>query len=202
MWTLTEPDLAHALTKKYTDTAINGAEVIANKYGMAMISTGSVLGNNDIFSDQAVLEFSMRYLKNWSMRRSAKAPDRRSSITVRQPRDRLQDLQGRLIWSPFTIVHVGYKGRRSSRPGSWSKEFGKHATIMGSVDTKIMINPNPKAVYDQASGRSSRAGQPQWLHPGHGLRNAAVYPAGKHPGHGEGGQGPRDLWHVVKQQWP
>jgi len=38
------------------------------------------------------------------------------------------------------------------------KEFGNKATMMGSVDTKLLINPNPKVVYDQ-SAEQTKAGR-------------------------------------------
>ena len=63
-----------------------------------------------------------------------------------------------LIWSPFTVFHIGYKGRDVFPTDLLKKEFGNKATIMGSVDTKLMINPNPKAVYDQAAA-SVKAGR-------------------------------------------
>jgi hypothetical protein len=49
------------------------------------------------------------------------------------------------------VFHIGYKGREVFPTELLKKEFGNKATIMGSVDTKLMINPNPKAVYDQAA---------------------------------------------------
>ncbi len=65
MWTLTEPDACKKLVSKYTEVAVNGAELMANRYGMAMISTGSVLANNDIFSDATVNELSIKYLNSF-----------------------------------------------------------------------------------------------------------------------------------------
>ncbi len=152
MWTLSEPDLAHALTMKYTETAITGAEVIADKYGTAMISTGSVLGNNDIFCDQAVKEFSARYLKklvDGAFRKGA-GPQVFYHMCGNHETD-YKIFKETLMWSPFTIIHVGYKGQQVFPTGEVVKEFGNLATIMGSVDTRIMINPNPRVVYDQAS---------------------------------------------------
>ncbi|MGD1061420.1 MAG: uroporphyrinogen decarboxylase family protein, partial [Methanomassiliicoccales archaeon] len=55
-----------------------------------------------------------------------------------------------LIWSPFTVFHVGYKGKNVFPSKLLKDEFASRATIMGSVDTKLMINPNPMGVYNQA----------------------------------------------------
>ncbi len=61
------------------------------------------------------------------------------------------------------MFHIGYKGREVFPTELLKKEFGNKATIMGSVDTKLMMNPNPNAVYEQAkqsviSGRDSPRG--------------------------------------------
>ncbi len=69
----------------------------------------------------------------------------------------------RLVFTPFTIMHAGYMGREVFPSDVLIKEFGGIATIMGSVDTKIMILPNPKRVYEQAKeqllrGRDSKNG--------------------------------------------
>jgi len=164
MWTLAEPDAAHALTKKYTETAIAGAEVIAEQYGMAMISTGSVLGNNDIFSDQAVNEFSARYLKrlvDQGFRKGA-GPQVFYHMCGNHETD-YKLFKDTLMWSPFTIVHVGYRGKEVFPADLLVKEFGQVATVMGTVDTRLMILPNPGRVYEQAkrqivAGRDSPNG--------------------------------------------
>jgi uroporphyrinogen decarboxylase len=49
------------------------------------------------------------------------------------------------------MFHIGYKGRDVFLTNLLVKEFGKKATLMGSVDTKLLINPKPKVVYDQAA---------------------------------------------------
>ncbi|MFA7161006.1 MAG: hypothetical protein WC083_00315, partial [Candidatus Methanomethylophilaceae archaeon] len=37
MWTFTEPDLAHKVVDTFVETSINGADVMSDKYGMAML---------------------------------------------------------------------------------------------------------------------------------------------------------------------
>ncbi len=152
MWTLTEPDLAHKLTAKYTETAIEGTGAIADRYGMAMISTGSVLGNNDIFSDQAVLDYSAKYLRKLvegAFRKGA-GPQLFYHMCGNHETD-YKVFKDVVIWSPFTIIQLGYKGRDVFPADEMAKEFGQLATVMGSVDTRLMIDPNPRAVYEQAS---------------------------------------------------
>ena len=100
---------------------------------------------------------------------------------VREPRDGLQAVQGPDVWSPFTIMHVGYMGRDVFPSDLLVKEFGGMGTVMGSVDTKIMAMSNPKAVYEQAKTQICKGrDRPVRLHPRHGLRSSAILPAGEH----------------------
>jgi uroporphyrinogen decarboxylase len=151
MWTFTEPEAAHKLVKAYTDTSINGAAGLADKYGMAMLIVGSVLANNDIFSDETVEEYSakmMRYYVDQCFRKGA-GPQIFYHLCGNHETD-YKVFKEHLIWSPFTVFHVGYKGKNVFPSSLLKSEFGGMATLMGSVDTKLMINPNPMAVYNQA----------------------------------------------------
>lgn len=164
MWVLSEPDAVHVLERKYTETAINGAEVVADKYGMAMISTGSVLANNDVFSDQMVTDFSAKYLRELvskSLRKGA-GPQVFYHLCGNHETD-YKVFKDILVWSPFSIIHVGYKGRDVFPADELARTFGSVATVMCSVDTKRMIDPNPMRVYEQArdqiiKGRDSQNG--------------------------------------------
>jgi uroporphyrinogen decarboxylase len=164
MWSLTERDSAEKLVEKFTETAVNGAELMANRYGMAMISTGSVLANNDIFSDKDVNDLSVKYLNdfvNASLRKGA-GPQLLYHLCGNHETS-YKLFRDAVPFTPFTIFHAGYMGREVFPSDILMKEFGDRATIMGSVDTKIMILPNPKRVYEQAKeqlirGRESRCG--------------------------------------------
>ncbi len=164
MWTFTEPEAAHKLVKKYTDTSINGAEGLADKYGFAMLIVGSVLANNDIFSDEAVEDYSaktMRYYIDQSFRKGA-GPQVFYHLCGNHETD-YKVFKDNLIWSPFTVLHIGYMGKKVFPSSLLKQEFGNMATCMGSVDTKLMINPNPMAVYNQSKeqllgGRDSPKG--------------------------------------------
>jgi len=164
MWSMTERKAAHKLISKYMETAVNGAELMANRYGMAMISTGSVLANNDIFSDADVKELSVNYLHEFvdkSLKKGA-GPQILYHLCGNHETD-YKLFKDRLIFTPFTIFHIGYSGRDVFPSDVLMREYGDLATIMGSVDTKIMILPNPKRVYEQAAqqlirGRDSKNG--------------------------------------------
>ena len=164
VWSLTERDVVHKLISKYTETAVNGAELMANRYGMAMISTGSVLANNDIFSDKDVNELSVNYLRDFvdkALRKGA-GPQILYHLCGNHETD-YKLFKERLIFTPFTIFHIGYKGREVFPSDILAKEFGDVATIMGSVDTRMMILPNPRRIYEQAKqqligGRDSKNG--------------------------------------------
>ena len=163
MWTMTERGVTRKLAQKYTETAVNGAELMANRYGPAFISTGSVLANNDIFSDQDVKELSADYLRtfvNQALRKGA-GPQALYHLCGNHETD--YKVFNDLVFTPFTIMHAGYMDREVSPSDVLAKQYGAKATIMGSVDTKIMVLPSPRRVYDQAKeqlirGRDSKNG--------------------------------------------
>ena len=154
MWTFSEPRLAHTLVRTYMETAANGAEVIANRYGSAVITTGSVLGNNDIFSDEMVRDFSAKYLHEFVLKclNKGAGPQVFYHLCGNHCTD-FKVLKEHMVWSPMTIVHVGYMGREVFPSDLLVKEFGGFATCMGTVDTKLMVNGSPKQVYEQAKGQ-------------------------------------------------
>lgn len=163
MWTFTEPDAAKMLVEKFTDCAVNGALCTAKDYGMAMLVAGSVLANNDIFADEAIREYSVKNMRRYVNKsfRGGAGPQifyhccGNHDTSYKEFQD--------LIWSPFTVFHIGYKGRDVFPTELLKKEYGNKATLMGSVDTKLMVDPNPKAVYEQSktsiiAGRDSPRG--------------------------------------------
>ncbi|HSV42536.1 MAG TPA: uroporphyrinogen decarboxylase family protein [Methanomassiliicoccales archaeon] len=164
MWTFTEEEAAKKLVRKYTDTAVNGAEGMADTYGMAMLIVGSVLANNDIFSDETVETYSAKNMKhyvNQCFKRGA-GPQVFYHLCGNHETD-YKVFKENLMWSPFTVIHAGYSGRDVFPSAKLKAEFENRATCMGSVDTKLMINPDPKKVYEQAKkqlleGRDSKRG--------------------------------------------
>ena len=164
MWTFTEPDLAHKVVDTFVETSINGADIMSDKYGMAMLIVGSVLANNDIFADEQVEEFSakkMGYYVDQCFRKGAGPQvfyhlcgNHETSYKV---------FKDNLMWSPFNVLHIGYKGPKEFPAELLKQEFQDVTTCMGSVDTKLMINPNPKVVYEHSkecllAGRDAKKG--------------------------------------------
>jgi uroporphyrinogen decarboxylase len=164
MWTFTEPDLAHKVVDTFVETSINGADVLSDKYGMAMLIVGSVLANNDIFADEQVEEYSakkMGYYVDQCFRKGAGPQifyhlcgNHETSYKV---------FKDNLMWSPFNVLHIGYKGPKEFPAELLKQEFQDVTTCMGSVDTKLMINPNPKVVYEHSkecllAGRDAKKG--------------------------------------------
>ena len=164
MWTFTEPDLAHKVVDTFVETSINGADIMSDKYGMAMLIVGSVLANNDIFADEQVEEYSakkMGYYVDQCFRKGAGPQvfyhlcgNHETSYKV---------FKDNLMWSPFNVLHIGYKGPKEFPAELLKQEFQDVTTCMGSVDTKLMINPNPKVVYEHSkecllAGRDAKKG--------------------------------------------
>lgn len=164
MWTFTEPDIAHKLIDTYVETSVNGADILSDKYGMAMLIVGSILANNDIFSDEMVEEFSakkMRYYVDQCFRRGA-GPQIFYHLCGNHETD-YKVFKNNLIWSPFNVLEIGYEGQHEFPAEKLKNEFQDVTTIMPGVDTKLMINPNPKKVYDRAkevvlAGRDAKKG--------------------------------------------
>ena len=164
MWTFTEPEAANKLCKKYVDTSVVGAEAMADKFGSSMLTVGSVLANNDIFSDEGVEEYSVKnmyyYVSNCFKRGAG--PQVFYHLCGNHETDYKLFKDG-LMWSPFTVMHIGYKGRNAFPSALLKETFEDKATCMGSVDTKLMIDPNPMRVYNDAkdqllAGRDSKKG--------------------------------------------
>lgn len=164
MWTFTEPEVAHKLVDTYVETSINGAECLADKYGSAMLIVGSVLANNDIFSDEQVEEYSakkMRHYTDQCFRRGA-GPQVFYHLCGNHETD-WKVFKNNLIWSPFNVFQIGYEGQHEFPADKLKENFQDVTTIMPSVDTKLMINANPKKVYERAkevllAGRDAKKG--------------------------------------------
>ncbi len=164
MWTITDMDLALKLVRKYTDTAVSGAEALAKRYGMALLTTGSVLANSDIMPPETIDKVAadnLEYLVKSAFTRGA-GPQVFYHFCGNHEND-YHLFINKIIYSPLTIVHMGYKGREVFPAGELKEAFGDKATIMPSVDTKRFIVPNPRAIYDEAArqiqdGRDSPKG--------------------------------------------
>ena len=163
MYTIMEMDIAQKLVRTYVDTAINGAAAIAKRYGMAMISTGAVFANSDIMSPETIKALSphnVEYLVKQAFMRGA-GPQVFYHFCGNHGDD--IHLFHNIVFAPFTIMHIGYKGQQPFPADLMKEMFGKKATIMPSVDTKLFTVPNPKAIYEQAkwqllAGRDSPNG--------------------------------------------
>ncbi|HSA36021.1 MAG TPA: uroporphyrinogen decarboxylase family protein, partial [Methanomassiliicoccales archaeon] len=125
---------------------------------------GSVLGNNDIFSDDMVREFSGKYLNEFVTKcfDNGAGPQVFYHFCGNHETD-YKVLKEEIVWSPVTVVHVGYKGREVFPSDLLIQEFGGYATCMGTVDTKLMLHGTEEQVYEQAKtqllkGRSCSSG--------------------------------------------
>ncbi len=95
MWTMTERDACDKLVSKYTEVAVNGAELMANRYGTAMISTGSVSGQQRHIlghrRQRALGEVSQNVRRQGDEEGSWAAT---ALSPLRKPRDLIQAFQG------------------------------------------------------------------------------------------------------------
>lgn len=149
LYTLMDMDIAQKLVRTYVDTAVNGADAIAQRYGSATITTGAVFANSDIM-DPATIEalspHNIVHLVKQAFMRGA-GPQIFYHFCGNHGDD-YHLFTDTLIFSPFTIIQMGYMGK-DHFPGALLKElFGTRATVMASIDTKMFTVPRPKAIYD------------------------------------------------------
>ena len=164
MWTETERDLAKKLIDVYVETAITGAEALANAYGSALISTGSVLENSDTMSPETIKDISPPALEK--LVKGCLMKGAGPQIFYHFCGNRALDYElfvNEIIITPFTIMQMGYFGRDPFPASIMKERFGNRATIMPSVDTKLFVMPNELKIYEQAreqiiNGRDSKMG--------------------------------------------
>ena len=154
MWTETEPELAKKLVDIYIDTAITGASCIAKRYGMALINTGAVLENSDTMSREKIKEFSPpalnRMVKGCLMKG---AGPQIFYHFCGNHKDDYDLFHGRIVFTPFTIMQIGYWERESFPAQVMKETFGNLCAIMPSVDTKLFVMPDSKKIYEVAQSQ-------------------------------------------------
>ena len=165
MWTETERELVKKLIDVYVETAITGAEALANAYGSALISTGSVLENSDTMSPATIKDISPPALEK--LVKGCLMKGAGPQIFYHFCGNRSLDHQlyvNELVITPFTIMQMGYYDREPFPAKIMKEEYGNRATIMPSVDTKLFVLPNgAMRIYEQArdqliDGRDSKMG--------------------------------------------
>lgn len=148
LWTIKQPKLCHKIMETITDTSANAAIAMAKRYGFAMMVIGGVLANSDLLAPAKVKEYGIDYhikLVKKAFKGGA-GPQLWYHLCGNHSKDYL--LWKDVIMSPFTVMHIGYMGKESF-PVKLAKEtYGNRATIMSSVDTKLMYRGQPKQVYD------------------------------------------------------
>jgi uroporphyrinogen decarboxylase len=148
LWTIKQPKLCHKIMETIVDTSANGAIAIAKKYGFAMMVIGGVLANSDLLAPAKVKEFGLDYhirLVKKAFKGGA-GPQLWYHLCGNHSKDYM-------IWkdevmSPFTVMHIGYMGKESFPVKTAKELYGNRATIMSSVDTKVMYRGTPREIYD------------------------------------------------------
>ena len=148
LWILKQPKLCHKLLETMADTSANGAAAIAKRYGFAMMVIGGVLANTDLLQPAKVKEFGMDY--HVKLVKKAFKYGAGPQLWYHMCGNHARDWQ---IWkgeffSPFTVIHIGYMGKESFPVPELVKTYGNMATVMSSVDTKLMYRGTPKEVYE------------------------------------------------------
>lgn len=148
LWTARQPRLCHKVLEVVTDTSVNGAIALAKRYGFAMMVLGGVLANSDVFSPKKVKEFGIDYhirLVKKAFKGGA-GPQLWYHLCGNHENDYM--LWKNVVVTPFTVIHIGYKGKEPFPIPELVKEFGNMATVMSNVDAKLLYLGTPKQVYN------------------------------------------------------
>jgi len=148
VWTYKEKDLAHKLIRKALDTSLNACQAIVETYGGALIVTGAALAGTDLLPNDKIKEFGVDYcreLVKGALRRGA-GPQVWYHLCGNHAKD--WELWEEVPFTPFTVFQVGYKGRQPFPLTDLIKKYGRKATIMGNVDTKVVHSGTSKEVYE------------------------------------------------------
>lgn len=164
MWTITDIDLCKKLIDIYVETAATGAGVIADRYGSAVINTGAVFENSDTMAPETIAEISPPALD--ALVRKCMKNGAGPQIFYHfcgNHKDDYMLYREKIVYTPMTIMQIGYWDREMFPAKVLKDTFGRLATIMPSVDTKLFVMPNQKTIYELAGkqildGRDSPSG--------------------------------------------
>jgi len=148
VWTYTDPDLAHKLIKKALENSLNACQAIVETWGSALIVTGAALAGTDLLPNDKIKEFGIDYtrqLVKGAMKRGA-GPQVWYHLCGNHAKD--WELWREVPFTPFTVFQLGYKGRDPFPISDLVNRYGKIATIMGNVDTKVVHSGTPRQVYE------------------------------------------------------
>jgi len=150
LWTYTEPELAHKLIRKTLENSLNACQALVETYGGALIVTGAALAGTDLLPNDKIKEFGVKYTKELvkgALKRGA-GPQVWYHLCGNHAND--WELWEEVPFTPFTVMQQGYKGKDPFPLTDLIKKYGRKATIMGNVDTKLVHSGTPLQVYEMA----------------------------------------------------
>lgn len=151
MWAQTDMDLCLKLCDIYVNTASTGAEALARRYGNALINTGAVLENSDTMSPDMIRRISPPTLKSLVKKCLSKGAGPQIFYHFcGNHKDDYMFYPSTIIFTPMTIMQIGYWEREMFPAKIMKDSFGKICAIMPSVDTKLFVMPNADAIYEKA----------------------------------------------------
>ncbi|MCQ2052582.1 MAG: hypothetical protein MJZ03_01400 [archaeon] len=151
MWTQTDMNLCTKLCDIYVNTASTGAEALARRYGSALINTGAVLENSDTMSPDMIRRISPPTLKSLVKKCLSKGAGPQIFYHLcGNHKDDYMLYPSTIIFTPMTIMQIGYWEREMFPANIMKDAFGKICAIMPSVDTKLFVMPNAIAIYEKA----------------------------------------------------
>ena len=116
-----------------------------------MINTGAVLENSDTMSREKINEISPPALNK--MVKGCLMKGAGPQIFYHfcgNHKDDYDLYPGKIVFTPFTIMQIGYWERESFPADVMKDTFGNICAIMPSVDTKLFVLPDAMRIYDVA----------------------------------------------------
>lgn len=149
VWLLKEPELVEKLVYKAADHMVNANKVTANKYGLNVMVAGSVVAGSDLLSREQVERFNFeptcKAIKE-TLDVGA-GPGVYYHLCGNHADD--WDLWKDAVFSPFSVMQIGYMGDDIFPAETLVENFGNKCTCFGTIDTKLMQMGSPSDVYEQ-----------------------------------------------------
>lgn len=148
--TIRNPGMCHKLIQKFLETSLNGCRALVERYGSALIVAGSTVAGSDIMGPKQVKEYGVKY--NQELVRKSLKIGAGPQIWYHHCGNHSKDweLWRDTIFTPFTVMQVGYEGKKPFPLQKLKELYGKRATLMGNVDTTTAFSGSPTQVYEMA----------------------------------------------------
>jgi len=153
IWTRRQPDAAHKILDAIAYTSANASCITAKRYGFTMNVVGSVLANTTVLPPEYVRDFSFKHQMKFVKKclDGGGGPHMWYHLCGDHSKDYIWFKDA--ITPPFAVIHIGYYGDKAFPGDLLKKEFGDRMTLLTTIDTKMMIEPDFTKPYNDAKNQ-------------------------------------------------